>query len=126
MRGLETAPVVEEPAKDRRRGAVRRVGHDVERSSRETQIGGVDTRHGDPVTEAPFELSGAAGVKLDGDDSMPGVHERSGDGPGSRADVEDERPVRKRSLADQLASGPLIQLMPAPPRRRASHGGGRS
>lgn len=62
-------------------------------------------------------------VELDRHDPMPGLDQRSGDRTGPRADVEDECAVGQGCLTDEASSRSVVELVPAPPWRRASHGG---
>lgn len=122
MSGLQAAASMEESPHDRSGGRIRRVGHDVEGSSGETEVGRVDSCDGRSGSKALLEFPGSAAVQLDGHHTMPGLDQRPRDGAGSCPDVQDERSFRERSLPDQPAGSVLVELMPAPPWRRPSHG----
>lgn len=126
MRGLQATAPVEKATQDRRGDRVRRVGDDVEGTPGQTEIGGIGTYDGHPSPESLLEPPGTSVVELDGDDTVSGLDQGAGDGTGSRADVEDERPFGQRGLSDEASSSSVVELVPAPPWRGPTHGGGPS
>lgn len=81
---------MEKTAEQRGDDPVGRVGHHVERSPGQAQVGGVGTHHGDATPESFAQRAGPSTVGLDRDDPVPGVDERPGDRPAARADVDDQ------------------------------------
>jgi len=115
VRRLQPAALVQQPAKDGGRDGERRVGHDVERSPGESEVGGVGPDEGDVVAEPLAQCLGAPGVSLDGDDPGAGGHQRSRERAEAGADVQHQvTGADARGIDDAFSPGG-IELVPAPP-----------
>lgn len=121
----ESTTGVEQPAHERGRDAIGRVGHDVERSARKSQVRRVRASDDGPACEAILEVRGTARVELDGDNPCAGVEQGTGDGTEPGPNVEDECPLGEPSVSDEASRGPGGELVESPVPWR-SHGGGPS
>ena len=110
----QSAPRLQETTQQRRRDVERRVGDDVERPSRQPEIGGVGLHHDDPITEPFAEILRAARMGLDRDDARTHIEERAGDRAGAGADVEDGGTRAESRVSDEPSRPRAIELVPAP------------
>ena len=122
MSRRESAAGVQQATEHRCGDPVRRVGDDVERSTGKPQVCGVDAHNGRPAREADLELLDAAWMELDGNDPAPGVDERASDGAKSGTDVQDQRPLRKVRVTDELLRDLRCELVPSPALPWLGHG----
>lgn len=88
--GLQPAPLVKETTQHGIRDRVGRVGDDVKRAPRQAEVGGVGSHDCDLPAESLLEVPSASAVQFDGDDVVPSRHQRTRDGSGTGADVENE------------------------------------
>jgi hypothetical protein len=104
-------------ALDERRGdPERRVRHHFERTTRESEIGGVgaNDRHVE-LTELIPQVRGALWMQLNRDNARTGRGERTSYRSSPRTDVEDKVTGNDASVCDDAARPTTIELMPPPP-----------
>lgn len=121
----ESATGVEQSAQERGGDAKGRVGHDVERSARKSQVRRVRASDDDPPREATLKARSTARVELDRDHSGTRVEQGTGDGTEPGPNVEDERSGGEPGVSDEALRGPGGELVEAPVPWRG-HGNGPS
>ena len=88
--GHEAAPALHEARQKGVGDAERRIRHDVEVATRQTQVRGIGLHDDDGVAEARSQVCCAAGMQLDRDHPRADVDERLRERPRPGADVENE------------------------------------
>lgn len=122
MGGQQSAPGLEETTEKGGGRAEGRVGHDLVGPAGQAKVAGIGLDDDHRGGEALAQLPGPPRVRLDGDDSGAGFHQRSGERAAARADVDDDGTRRDPGLGDQPLRPSTIELVPSPPPRRDHDG----
>ncbi len=120
----EAASGLEEPAEERTRDGVGRVGDDPKGLPREPQAGSIGLDNGDlPNGESLAQISGASRMEFDRHDAGACSEEGGAHRACSRADVEDQFAAANVCLGYQAISPVWVELVPPPPPGTGGHGG---